>query len=285
MLSDLRSLLQLAECGKNAWRSVTPDTNAGGEVFGGQYLALSTSAAMLSAPGRLPHAMSAFFLRSAKASEPVEYHVDLVRDGRAFAHRRVTASQGGKEVFRAEISFHEPEEGQPAHEVSPPAAPDIASLKSHRQCVIDRIDELDPLVVRRVKNRFAFETYFRDPDEGLGVPGTRPETMAWLRPSVAPAQGDAVAFYATIAYMTDACANFAARIMHAPHLHDGELSSVSLNHAIWFHATPTNIDEVLYVVDSPFAGGGLGFNRGTMFDVKGHVLASITQEALIRRRA
>ncbi|MDR7156432.1 acyl-CoA thioesterase-2 [Sphingobium xenophagum] len=254
-------------------------------MFGGQYLALSTSAAMLSAPGRFPHAMSAFFLRSAKASEPVEYRVDPIRDGRAFAHRRVIAWQGGKEVFCAEISFHEPEEGQPAHAVAAPSAPDIALLKSHRQCVIDRADELDPLVVRRVKNRVAFETYFRDPDEGLGVPGARPETMAWLRPSVVPAPGDAVAYYATIAYMTDACANFAARIMHAPHLHDGELSSVSLNHAIWFHATPTNIDEVLYVVDSPFAGGGLGFNRGSMFGPDRRVLASITQEALIRRRA
>jgi len=283
-LPDLNALLDLAPCGDNVWRSVTPDANAGGEVFGGQYLGLSVSAAMRSAPGRSPHVMSGFFLRGARASEPVDYHVEATRDGRAFAHRRVTAVQDGQEVFRAEVSFHEPEADQPAHEATPPVAPAIDNLVSHRQCVLDRADELDPLVVRRVVNRFAIETYFPDPVEGLGKCGSKPETLAWLRPVPPPAPGDAIAYFATIAYLTDACANFASRIMHAPQLHDGELSSVSLNHAVWFHAPPQEIDRILYVLDSPFAGGGLGFNRGTMFDAHGRVLASITQEALIRRR-
>lgn len=261
------------------------DRNAGGEVFGGQYLGLSVGAAMRSAPGRLPHMLSAFFLRGATADEPVDYHVEPTRDGRAFAHRRVTARQRGQEVFRAEISFHEPEAGQPEHATEAPPAPDIAGLRSHQQCVVDRADELDPLVVRRVAGRLAMESYFPDPEEGLGKPGTRPETLAWIVPAPPPEPGDAIAYYASLAYMTDACANFPSRIMHAPHLHDGELLSVSLNHAIWFHSPPRLIDKVLYVVDSPFAGGGLGFNRGTLFDAEGRVLASMTQEALIRRRA
>lgn len=284
-VSDLRSLLGLEACGDNVWRSMAPDTNAGGEVFGGQYLALALEAAMLSAPGRTPHALSAFFLRGARAVDPVKYRVDHTREGRAFAHRRVTACQDEQEVFRAEISFHEPEDGQPSHTVSPPHAPKIETLRSHRQCVVERVDQLAPLVVRRAVNRAAIEMYFPDPNEGLGKPGTRPATLAWVRPVPPPEPGDAVGYFATLAYLTDACANFASRIMHAPHLHDGELSSVSLNHAIWFHAAPRPIEQVLYVVDSPFAGGGLGFNRGTLFDMKGQVLASVTQEALIRRRA
>ncbi len=281
---DLRSLLDLEAIGDDAWRSVNGDMNAGGEVFGGQYLGLSVHAAMLSAPGRYPHAMSGFFLRGARAYDPVEYYVERTREGRAFAHRRVTAMQDGKEMFRAEVSFHEPESGQPAHEASAPEAPDITTLRSHHQCVLDRAEELDPLVVRRVINRAAFQTYFTDPLEGLGKPATRPYTLAWLRPTPPPNDGDAIGYYATLAYLTDACANFAGRIMHAPQLHDGELSSSSLNHAIWFHTTPRPVEKVLYEVDSPYAGGGLGFNRGTMFDAEGRVLASITQEALIRRR-
>jgi len=281
---DLRALLELELIGGNCWRSVSADTNAGGEVFGGQYLGLSIHAAMLSAPGRFPHALSSFFLRSAQASEPVDYRVEQTRDGRAFAHRRVTATQFGKEVFRAEISFHEPEVDQPAHQVSPPTAPHIAALRSHHQCVLDRSDELDPLVVRRVLSRKSFQTYFPDPEEGLGKPGMRPYTLAWVEPSPAPAAHDPIGYYATLAYVTDACANFPGRIMHAPQLHDGELASSSLNHAIWFHATPRPIDRILYEIDSPYAGDGLGFNRGTMFDTAGDVLASITQEALIRRQ-
>jgi len=281
---DLRSLLELENCGDGVWASITPDTNAGGEVFGGQYLGLSVAAAMHSAPGRLPHMLSGFFLRSASASKPVEYHVERTRDGKAFAHRRVSAHQNGREVFRAEISFHEPEAGQPEHEAAAPVAPDIETLMSHQQCVIDRANELDPLVVRRVVGRAAIETFFDDPAVGLGKAGTRPETLAWLRPVPPPVAGDAPGYYATIAYLTDACANFPSRIMHAKQLHDGELSSVSLNHAIWFHSRPRSIEKILYVIDSPFAGGGLGFNRGTMFDADGRVLLSMTQEALIRRR-
>jgi acyl-CoA thioesterase-2 len=71
--------------------------------------------------------------------------------------------------------------------------------------------------------------------------------------------------------------------MHADSLHSGELMSASLNHGIWFHATPGPLERVLYALDSPFSGGGLGYNRGTMFDADGRVLASIVQEALIRR--
>jgi acyl-CoA thioesterase-2 len=281
---DLRALLDLEPNGEGRWRSASPDTNAGGEVFGGQYLGLAVHAAMLTAPGRSPHALSSFFLRRAEASSPVDYQVEQTRDGAAFAHRRVTASQFGKEVFRAEISFHEAEADQPSHQIVSPTAPDISTLKSHHQCVLDRADDLDPLVVRRVISRASFQSYFPDPEEGLGKPGSRPYTLAWLEPSPPPAAGDAIGYYATLAYLTDACANFAARIMHAAQLHDGELASSSLNHAIWFHSTPRPIGRVLYEVDSPYSGHGLGFNRGTMFDINGHVLASITQEALIRRQ-
>ncbi|WP_084582356.1 acyl-CoA thioesterase [Sphingomonas azotifigens] len=282
--ADLTELLQLRPAGADAWHSVSNDSNAGGEVFGGQYLALAVKAAMLSAPGRMPHMLSAFFLRGARASAPVLYRVERTRDGRGFAHRRVSAWQAGQEAFRAEVSFHEWEAGQPAHATPAPSMPPLAALRSHRQCVLDRADELDPLIVRRVANRVAAEIYFADPEEGLGKPGGSPKSTAWLRPVPPPGDGDAIGYYATLAYVTDACANFAGRIMHAPQLHDGSLASVSLNHAIWFHRPPQRIDRLLYAVESPFAGGGLGFNRGTLFDEEGAVLASVTQEALIRRR-
>jgi len=130
MIADVTTLLALEACGENVWRSVAPDTNFGGEVFGGQYLGLSIGAAMRSAPGRMPHAMTSFFLRGARAERAVEYHVECTRDGRAFAHRRVSARQDGKEVFRAEISFHEWEEGQPGHAASAPVVPPLETLPS-----------------------------------------------------------------------------------------------------------------------------------------------------------
>lgn len=281
---DIGAVLALEQVGIDVWRSVTPDANLGGEVFGGQYLGLSVAAAMRSAPGRLPHAMTCYFLRGARGDHPVDYHVERTRDGRAFAHRRVTAVQGGKEVFRAEVSFHEWEPGQPSHRATAPAVPPLEDLPSLHQTVLEQAHQLDPVTIRRIVTREHFSTHFRDPEEGLGRPGERPEIVAWVRPNPSPPAGDAVAYYATLAYMTDACANFAARTMHADSLYDGQLLSVSLNHGIWFHTPPAPLERVLYALDSPFAGGGLGYSRGTMFDAKGQVIASIVQDALIRRQ-
>lgn len=279
----INEVLRLEPAGEDVWRSVTPDTNLGGEIFGGQYLGLSIAAAMRSAPGRMPHAMTCWFLRGARAARPVDYRVERTRDGRSFAHRRVSAVQDGIEAFRAEVSFHEPEPDQPGHGLSAPSVPPLEALPSLLETIIARADELDPMTVKRISGREHFSTHFLDAGEGLGRPGARPETVAWVRPNPPPPPGDAEAWYATLAYMTDACANFAARVMHADSLHNGELMSASLNHGIWFHATPGPLERVLYALDSPFAGGGLGFNRGTMFDGEGRVLASIVQEALMRR--
>lgn len=280
---DVGAALLLDRCGENEWQSVTPDTNLGGEVFGGQYLGLAVKAAMLSAPGRTPHALTSFFLRGAQAARPVVYRAEPTRDGRAFAHRRITALQDGVEVYRAEVSFHEWEDGQPGHEAAMPAVPPLEALSPLHRIVHARADVLDPVTVNRVLNRRTFDTYFIDPMEGLGKSGAKPQTIAWLQPNPPPPADDAVACFTTLAYISDACANFAARTMHSPNVFDGEMLSASLNHSMWFHVRPRTIEQVLYVVESPFAGGALGYNRGTLFDAAGHVLASVVQEALIRR--
>lgn len=284
LTGDVGALLALEPAGEDVWRSVRPDTNFGGEVFGGQYLGLSVGAAMRSAPGRAPHAMTSYFLRSARASRPVDYHVERTRDGRGFAHRRVTAIQDAKEVFRAEVSFHDWEGGQAEHGARAPAFPPMETLTSLHQNVRDRADRLDTVTMDRVLKRRTFDTYFLDPDEGLGKAGVRPETIAWLRPHPTPSNDDPVAYYTTLAYLTDACANFPSRTTHATALFDGQMMSVSLNHAIWFHARPRPIERVLYAMEGPFSGGGLGYNRGAMYGVDGDILASVVQEALIRRQ-
>lgn len=281
---DIGAALLLEKCGKLAWQTVTADTNLGGEVFGGQHLGLAVKAAMLSTPGRTPHALTSFFLHGAQAALPVVYQVECTREGRAFAHRRITASQQGKEVFRAEVSFHEWENNQASHQAIAPAVPGMEELPALHRTVQERADELCSVTVNRVMNRRTFDTHFIDHLEGLGKAGTKPEFSAWVRPNPAPPAGDIVAYYATLAYMSDACANFAARTMHSSNLYDGQMMSASLNHAIWFHAPACSLERVLYAIDSPFSGGGLGVNRGILFNVDGHVLASVVQEALIRRR-
>lgn len=278
----LASLLALQEVAPLHYRSVGKDRNFNGEVFGGQYLALAVKAAMLAAEGRAPHAIQGFFLRSASAARPVDFHVERTRDGRAFAHRRITATQEGREAFRAEVSLHDWEDGNPSHAARPPAVVPPEGRTSMQQFVRAHAGELAPASVRRALNRTTFDTCYEDPALTIMRSPDRPALDVWVWPKEPPPPGDAVAYYATLAYLSDACANFACRATYAENIYDGSHFSVSLNHAIWFHARPRPIGHVLFSMDSPFSGGGLGFNRGTIFGRDGDILASVVQEALIR---
>ena len=56
----------------------------------------------------------------------------------------------------------------------------------------------------------------------------------------------------------------------------------SLDHAMWFHR-PFRVDEwLLYSCDSPSAQGARGLARGSFYTRDGVLVASTTQEGLIR---
>ena len=62
----------------------------------------------------------------------------------------------------------------------------------------------------------------------------------------------------------------------------GKVMTASLDHAMWFHAPTSFHDWHLYSMDSPWTGGARGFNRGTIFDRNGRLVASVAQEGLMR---
>jgi len=52
---------------------------------------------------------------------------------------------------------------------------------------------------------------------------------------------------------------------------------------MWFHR-PFRVDNwLLYATDSPSASNSRGFNRGTIYARDGSLVASVTQEGLIRQ--
>lgn len=63
----------------------------------------------------------------------------------------------------------------------------------------------------------------------------------------------------------------------------GGVVTASLDHAMWFHAPIRFEDWHLYALDSPWTGGGRGFNRGAIYDSTGKLVASTAQEGLVRR--
>jgi len=63
------------------------------------------------------------------------------------------------------------------------------------------------------------------------------------------------------------------------------LVMASVDHAMWFHRSVRVDDWLLYSTDSPSAGGAPGFTRGSLFARDGRLVASTSQEGLIRMSA
>ena len=57
----------------------------------------------------------------------------------------------------------------------------------------------------------------------------------------------------------------------------------SLDHSLWYHRPLRMDDWLLYAMDSPSASGSRGLSRGQIFNRAGELVASVTQESLMRR--
>ena len=87
-----------------------------------------------------------------------------------------------------------------------------------------------------------------------------------------------------LAYASDFTLLDTALIAHGRFIFDPTLMVASLDHSIWFHRSFRADDWLLYAQDSPSSGGGRAFCRGTLFTRAGELVASTTQEGLVRER-
>ena len=58
--------------------------------------------------------------------------------------------------------------------------------------------------------------------------------------------------------------------------------NASLDHAMWFHRKLNLSGWFLYSIESPISRNARGFSRGSIFSENGDLVASCTQEGLIR---
>jgi len=110
-----------------------------------------------------------------------------------------------------------------------------------------------------------------------------PEQAIWFR-AREPLGADPMIHQCALAYATDMTLLDTSLRPHGIPWSEGRLQVASLDHALWFHHASDFTQWHLYVQDSPSASGGRGFNRGSIFDQSGKLVASATQEALIRYR-
>lgn len=251
-------------------------------VFGGQVLGQALMAASRTVENRLPHSLHAYFLRAGNPSEPIEYEVHRVRDGGSFSVRRVMAKQRGKEILTAMVSFQVAEEGL-EHQVEMPEAPGFETLTTE----LDQRRKMEAYMPERSRKRLlekrSIEIRPVDPPDPM-VPVSRPpRKQHWFR-ALGELPDDPVLHRCLLAYASDFGLLATSISPHGMTFMNQNMQVASLDHSIWFHREFRMDDWLLYDMDSPSSSHGRGFNRGNLFNRDGKLVASTTQEALIRHR-
>ncbi len=281
-LDELIDLLRLEKIEENLFRGQSQDLGWG-RVFGGQVAGQALSAAVQTVPvDRICHSLHSYFLRPGDTKKSIVYEVDRIRDGGSFTTRRVVAIQGGRPIFNLSASFQIVEEGF-EHQAEMPAVPPPEDLKSELELAQEIADLIPPPLKDMALGERPIEIRPVKPYNVLRPRAREPINRVWYRTAGALPDQPALHQY-MLAYASDF--QFLGTSLQ-PHgetwLRPG-MQVASLDHAMWFHR-PFRLDDwLLYSIESPSASGARGFVRGQFFNRDGVLVASATQEGLIRRR-
>ena len=280
-IEEVLGLLDLESIEVNIFRGVSPKDRMQ-RVFGGQVLGQALVAATRTVEDRVCHSLHAYFLRAGDPKTPILYEVDQSRDGGSFTSRRVVAIQHGKQIFTLAASFQTIEEGF-EHQSAMPDAPDPESLPTEQELRAQIIEQLPEqarawfLRPRPIEMRPVEPVNFLKPEK------RPPNQMVWFR-ATGRLPDDHALHQCVLAYASDTTLLDTALRPHRISWFDNSVQMASLDHAMWFHR-PFRADEwLLYVQDSPSASGARGFNRGEIYKRDGTLVASVTQEGLMRKR-
>ena len=258
-----------------------PEESGLERVFGGYVLAQALLSSVSTVIVGNCHSFHSYFLRPGDPRDPILYEVDRVRNGKSFSTRRVTAVQQGRTIFMMTASFQIAEEGF-VHQFKMPSVPSpedlptdiermeksLAGLTEEQRKVLFRER---PIELRRVE---AID--FANPKKRLPVQHIWLRSKERLGMQYSEHQG-------FLAYASDMGLLSTSSLPHKMSWLNG-LQTASLDHSMWFYDSFRMDEWILAVIESPKASNSRGFNRGLMFSSEGSLIASVSQEGLMRVR-
>ena len=280
-LSDLKQLLSLEKIKDNNFIGQNYKTEWG-RVFGGQVLGQSLHAAYQTVPeDRIAHSMHGYFILGGDINVPINYNVDNIRDGKSFTTRRVIAYQKGKAIFIMAASFQLNQEGV-NHQINMPnvLTPDLL-LTDLQQAI--HLKKIDPERYEKLLKSHPQVFEFRPVEKAtfLKTRNSLPKSHVWFKTK--EKFNAKISFqHQLLAFASDYSLLLTSTLPHREKLFGKKIFYASLDHAIWFHRQ-FKIDEwLLYSMQSPSASNSRGFTLGSIFNQEGEMVASVSQEGLIR---
>ena len=277
----LLEILELERIEENLYRG-TNEVRGKFRLFGGQVLAQALRAASATVRGRHAHSVHAYFMRAGNAALPVLYEVDRIRDGRSFTTRRVVAIQEGRAIFSLSGSFQIQEEGF-EHAASMPNVPPPSELEDDLT-VVKALAERHPNLSPMAGHPRPFETRSVFPPGSDAWKKNRFWNPVWIRFAADVPENDPVLSRCLLAYASDMGLVSTAVLPHAEQVARDRFQMASLDHALWIHR-PVRLDGWLLLhKHTSSAEGARGMVHAAFYDESGMLLASVSQEGLVREK-
>lgn len=279
--AELVGLLELERAGPTRFRAGSPADRTR-SLFGGQLLAQALVAAGRTVEDtRVPHSLHAYFLRPGDPAVPLELAVEAVRDGRSYQHRQVVVSQRDREVFRLVGSFVTGLDGpwyQPpssATEADPATFADYVSWTVEGSTRPEHPWASEPSAVE-----LRYEAA-PTPGPGGGSGAVTGVQRIWMRLHGTVPSEDPLLHAALLAWLSDKTLSDSTSLVHGHRWIDDGVSSLSLDHAMWF-LEPARADGWLrFEQEVEATGRGRGLVRGSFVTAAGRRIASVAQEATL----
>ncbi|KAF8087169.1 hypothetical protein N665_0596s0020 [Sinapis alba] len=280
-------ILSLDPLDLNLFRGYTiPNAPTFGKVFGGQLVGQALAAATKTVDfTKIVHNLHSYFLLVGDITIPILYEVNHLRDGNNFATRRVDARQKGKTIFILFASFQREQQGFDHQESNMPHMSPPETLVTREEMLQRRIT--DPLLPRDYRNKVAIENIttwpidirFCEPNYSTEQTKSPPRLNYWFR-ARGKLSDDQALHRCVVAFASDL---IFACIGLNPHRRKGmSAAALSLDHSLWFHRPLRADDWLLFVMVNPTSFQSRGLTRGEMFNRKGELVVSLTQEALLK---
>ncbi len=264
-LEDMMAVFDVASVGEYRYRGAS-DGGSRSVVDGSQLLAQAIVACSTSLPRHSVRTAHAVFVRTVDAGRDLEFEVDVLHEGRTFASAVVTVGQGGRRCASVTLLADVEQEDVIAHHHP---IPDVGVPGDAVPCEM-------PMVGREL--RLLGITDPNDPDE------TGPPVIdAWLHYDPVPSRPDLAK--ALLAHFTGhlsvSTTMRAHRGIGTAMAHD-TVSTGVMGISVTFHEPVAWDGWLLYHHESTQVGRGMSYVRGQVFTEQGRLIASFTQDGMIR---
>jgi acyl-CoA thioesterase II len=257
------------------------------KAYGGDMVAQALMAMMRTvSTDRAVHSTHSYFMRPVDISQPVTYHVELLRDGRNFSTREVRAMQNDKTAYISMGSFQVPSDGDHFSQTAPKVLTKVhpETLPSASEVLEGHHDDAAQYWAtgRSFDMRHVQGAIYRG-----GVEVQEPAQAVWIRafdPLTEQMQTkqDQDLHRAGLAYVCDY--TILESLLRQRGLAWGTegLVTASLDHSMWFHRPGRVDDWILYVQEAVSAQSQRGLATGNFYARTGELVASVAQEGMIR---